>query len=142
MNTSELTSSLRIAISGLHKGLRKKLSAAQTYSMTEMETIGLLARSTSLLPTELAAITRVKTQTMSQILKKLEEQGVIKRSPSKKDKRKVFISLTAIGMKMVEKSRYERDEWLSEKIEKNLNAKEKELLIKALPVLNKLMSNG
>jgi DNA-binding MarR family transcriptional regulator len=76
---------------------------------------------------------------MSQILKKLEEEGIIKRTPSKEDKRKVFISLTGSGKKMVEKTKYERDEWLREAIEKALTEKERELLINALPILNKLI---
>lgn len=139
MNIPELSSSLREAVSGLHKRLRKQSQAVKSYSMTETETIGHLFRNTALLPTELAALTRVKTQSMSQILKKLEEETVIKRTPSKDDKRKVYISLTPSGKKVVEKTRYERDEWLKDAIEKNLSDKERELLTKALPILNKLI---
>lgn len=138
MNTANLSSSLRSVISALHKGLRKQASSANNYSMTEAETIGHLFRRSPLLPTELAALTKVKTQSMSQILKKLEEHGIIKRSPSKDDKRKVYISLTAFGKKMVAKTKYEKDEWLKAIIEKSLTGKEKEILAKALPVLNKL----
>ena len=138
MNITELSSSLRTAISTLHKGLRKNMSSIGAYSMTELETLGLLFRHTSLLPTELATYTRVKTQSMSQILKKLEEQGIIKRTPAKDDGRKVYISLTQQGKKMVEKSRYEKDEWLKDTIEKSLTAKEKQMLENILPILNKL----
>lgn len=139
MESSSLSSSLRVVISALHKGLRKQMYSVNTYSMTEMETIGHLFRNDSLLPTELAALTRVKTQSMSEILKKLEEQGFIKRTPSKNDRRKVYVSLTSSGKKMVEKTKYHRDEWLKGVIDKSLTAKEKELLAKALPVLNKLL---
>jgi DNA-binding MarR family transcriptional regulator len=114
------------------------MSSIGAYSMTELETLGLLFRHTSLLPTELATYTRVKTQSMSQILKKLEEQGIIKRTPAKDDGRKVYISLTQQGKKMVEKSRYEKDEWLKDTIEKSLTAREKQMLENILPVLNKL----
>ncbi len=138
MNTQELSSSLRAVVSTLHKSLRKQASAVNAYSMTEIDTIGHLFRSTSLLPTELAALTKIKTQSMSQILNKMELQGVIKRTPSTEDKRKVFISLTPLGKKIVEKTKYEKDEWLKDAIEKLLSDKEKELLIKTLPVLNKL----
>jgi DNA-binding MarR family transcriptional regulator len=137
MNTTELSSSLRIAVSNLHKGLRKQADTVKEYSMTEVETIAHLSRS-SLLTTELAVLTRVKTQSMSQILKKLEGQGIIKRIPSKDDKRKVFISLTSFGKKIVERVRYDKDEWLKNTIEKSLTPKETELLAKALVLLNKL----
>jgi DNA-binding MarR family transcriptional regulator len=138
MNTAEMSASLRSVISSLHKGLRKQMYSVNTYSMTEIETIALLFRTPSLLPTELAALTRVKTQSMSQILTKPTQQGVIKRTPDKDDKRKVAISLTAFGKKLVEKTRYDGDEWLKGTIENSLSGKERELLIKALPILNKL----
>jgi Transcriptional regulators len=110
------------------------------YSMTEIETVGHLARNEKLLPTDLARLTRVKTQSMSQILKKMENLGVAKRTPSKDDRRKVYISLTAAGKKEVEKHRYEKDEWLKNSIENSLNEKEKQQLEKIIPVLNKLIS--
>jgi len=138
MDISKLSSSLRSVISSLHKGLRKQMSSIKAYSMTEIETIGLLARHDSLLPTELASLTRVKTQSMSQILKRMEEEGVIKRTPSKDDLRKVYISLTPLGKKIVEKTRYDKDEWLKGAIERSLTDKEIELLTRALPVLQKL----
>ena len=141
MNTTELSSSLRSAVSSLHKGLRKQAASVKEYSMTEVETIGHLSRSASLLPTELAALTRVKTQSMSQILKKIEEQGIVKRTPSQKDKRKVYISLTPFGKKIVEKVKYDKDEWLKNAIDKSLTYKEKDLLTKGLPVLNKLIES-
>lgn len=141
MDIVELSSSLRTVIGTLHKGLRKQSQAVNSYSMTETETIGHLFRNISLLPTELAALTKVKTQSMSQILKNLEDNGIIKRTPSKDDLRKVYISLTAAGKKMVEKTRYERDEWLRGTIEKTLTSKELELLEKALPILNKLVDS-
>lgn len=141
MNTTELATDLRVVISSIHKGLRKLSSATEGYSMTEIETVVHVYRNNSLLPSELAQLTRVKTQSMSQILKKLEENGIVKRSPSKEDKRKVYISVTAAGKKMVETTRYERDGWLKGTIEKSLTDKEIDILVKALPVLNKLIAS-
>ncbi len=138
MNTIELSTSLRSVVSALHKGLRKQLTSSTKYSMTEIETIGLLNRNNSLLPSELAALTRIKTQSMSQILKKIEEQGIIERSQSSDDKRKVYISLTPFGKKLVEKTRYDRDEWLKDTIDRLLTKSEKELIATALPALRKL----
>lgn len=138
MNTTELSTSLRYIISALHKGLRRQMGSATRYSMTELETVGLLNRHPSLLPSELAALTRVKTQSMSQILKKMEEQKVIQRNPSSEDGRKVYISLTPFGKEMVEKTRYDRDEWLRNAIEQSLTEDEIKLIEEAIPVLRKL----
>lgn len=142
METNELASSLRSVISALHKGLRKQVYSAKTFSLTEIETIAQLVRHNTLLPTELAALTKVKTQSMSQILKKLEAEGIIKRTPSKEDKRKVFISLTNVGKKLIEKTINEKDVWLKGLIKKTLSDKEKEMLAKAVPLLNKLIENN
>ena len=109
--------------------------------MTEIDTIRHLYHSTSLLPSELAALTRIKTQSMSQILNKIEKHGVIVRTPSETDKRKVCISLSPFGQEMVKKIKYDKDEWLQAAIEKTLTEEEKELLEKALPVLHKLIEN-
>jgi DNA-binding MarR family transcriptional regulator len=141
MTNPELSASLRTVISALHKSLRRQMSSVNTYSMTEIETIAHLARSGSLLPTELAALTKVKTQSMSQILKEMETGHIIKRTPSKEDKRKVYISLTAFGKNLVEKAKYDKDEWLKNAIEKTLTEKEKELLVRAIPVLQKIIES-
>jgi DNA-binding MarR family transcriptional regulator len=138
MELSELSTSLRSVIASLHKGLRKQTYSVHSYSMTEMETIGLLMRNPSLLPSELAAMTRVKTQSMSQILKRLEVHGVIKRTPSRVDGRKTEVTLTVNGKKMVEKFRYDRDEWLKSCISRSLDAREISQLEKVLPILTKM----
>lgn len=140
MNSNDLSSSLRAVVSALHKGLRKQMYSVDTYSMTELETIRHIAKNASLLPSELATLTRIKTQSMSQILNKLEKQDVIKRTTSTVDKRKVYISLTDSGLKFVEQARYDRDEWLKELIEVSLTEDEKKLLAEVLPVLQKLIT--
>jgi DNA-binding MarR family transcriptional regulator len=138
MDTSEMSSSLRSIVSALHKGFRKKLYSANTYSMTEIDTIKHLIHSPALLPSELAVLAKIKTQSMSQILNKLEEQGILVRTPSIEDKRKVYISLSPNGRKMVAKIKYDGDEWLKDLIEKSLSDQEMDLLKKALPILHKL----
>jgi len=139
MESSELASTLRTSIATLHKGFRKHMSAVSIYSMTELETISALYRTPNMMPTELAVLTRITTQSMSQILTKFEVLNLIKRSPSTKDKRKVYISLTTVGKKLVDKTKHEGNVWLTEAIENKLSKKEKELLVNVLPVLNNLI---
>ncbi|MCL1942451.1 MAG: MarR family transcriptional regulator [Candidatus Azobacteroides sp.] len=119
--------------------MRKHMYSAGTFSMTEIETIGFLFKKGTLLPSELASLTKITTQSMSQILRKMEENGMIIRVPSKEDRRKVYVSLTADGKSIVEKTRYERDEWLGDVIENSLTENDRKLLIETLPVLNKII---
>ena len=138
MELKELSSSLRASVSALHKRLRKQMYSVDSYSMTEIRTIGLLYKKGLLFPSELAALTKVRPQSMSQILNKFEKQGIIKKIPSKEDGRKKYISLTASGKKIVENTRYERDEWLAKTIATTLTKKEKRTLTDAIAILNKL----
>ena len=75
---------------------------------------------------------------MSQILNKMEQRELIVRTPSEKDKSKVYISLSEKGMEHVKQTRYEKEEWLKGAIEQSLSKEEMHLLEKALPVLRKL----
>jgi len=142
MDTNQLATELRSVIALLHKTLRRQAGVTQDYSLTEIETIGFLSRQKSMLPTELASATRITTQSMSQILKKLEENEIIIRTPSEQDKRKVYISLSVHGRKFIEKYRMIRDEWLNHEIETRLSAKEKEALMRAVPILHKLINTN
>lgn len=139
MDANQLATELRSVITLLHKTLRRQAGVTQDYSLTEIETLGLLSRQKSMLPTELATATRITTQSMSQILKKLEENEIIIRTPSEQDKRKVYISLSVKGKKLIEHYRLKRDEWLNNEIETLLSLKEKEALGKIIPILHKLI---
>ncbi len=141
MDTLELATSLRSATSCLHKRLRKQMYTAQSLSITEIETMSYLFKNEGLLPSELAAFTKVKAQSMSQILNRMETNLLIERKPSEKDKRKILVYLTELGQKDILQTRYERDEWLATAIEKKLTGKEKEILSKAIVLLNKLVES-
>jgi DNA-binding MarR family transcriptional regulator len=138
MPQTRLSSELRMAVGALHKVLRRHTSHISPFSMTEMETIFLIARNSSILASELAVRTRITTQSMSQILKKLETQGLIRRTGSPDDGRKMHISLTPAGEKMVKQNRYEKDAFLQKRIETMLTDKEVALLEKVVPLLDKL----
>lgn len=112
--------------------------STESYSITEITTLGRLYRQPKLMPSELAAMAKVKTQSMSQILKKMENQNVIERIPCETDRRKTFISLTDSGRKLVEQTRYERDEWLTNAIRQNLTREERRILIKSIEIIHKL----
>lgn len=131
---------LRSAVSVLHKRLRKQMYSIETLSITEVETVTHLFLRGALLPSELAGLTKIKTQSMSQVLNKMEEKNIIKRTPSKDDRRKILISLTAHGKKIVDQTRYERDEWLANAIKTTLTDKEQKEIKNIINILNKLAS--
>lgn len=134
-----LASELRTVVTRLIKKLRKQSSTAAQLSLTERSTIALLDQHGELLPNELATMEKITTQSMSQILSKLQEMGLIKRRISETDKRKVIITLSDLGRTMLYQVRNERDEWLDKALEATCTAEEKALLKKAIAPLTKLV---
>ena len=139
MDTQELSSALREVVSKLHKRLRKQVYSAEGLSLTETYTLSYLYQSPPKSPSELASLNKIKAQSMSQVLSRLEEAGLVSRSASKEDGRKVLISLAAKGKKVVEQTRHERDEWLAQAIRTTLSEKEAKALCAVIPLLQRIV---
>ncbi|MFZ1977879.1 MAG: MarR family transcriptional regulator [Bacteroidota bacterium] len=136
----ELAENLRVVISRLVKILRTQTKNDELLSLTESSTLAVIHDYKEILPSELAAAEKVTPQSMSQIINKLLDHGFIKRASSRTDKRKVLITITAAGIKAVEKRRSERQEWLARSIGEKTTQKEKEVLINAITVMAKLVN--
>ena len=138
INVNEIAENLRRVISRLLKILKNQTKNDELLSLTERSTLSSIYQYSEILPSELAKMEKVTAQSMSQIINKLLEHGFIKKTPSKTDKRKVIITITATGKKNVEKRRLEKQEWLAQSILEKTTQKEKELLVNAIKVLAKL----
>ena len=135
----QLASELRFIIGRLSKKIRKTSATAEKLSLTERSTMALIFQHEEILPNELAAMEKITTQSMSQILSNLLNLGLIKRRISELDKRKVIISLSEAGISLIHKSRSEKDEWLNRALEATCTAEEQAVLKKALAPLAKLV---
>jgi DNA-binding MarR family transcriptional regulator len=121
------------------KILRNETKNDEFLSLTERSTLALVYQNIEILPSELASIEKVTSQSMSQIINKLLRHSFLKKTSSKTDKRKVIITITSNGKKYVEKKRNEKQEWLAHSIFEKTTQREKEVLIKATKVLTKLV---
>lgn len=90
-------------------------------------------------PGELAALERVQPPSMTKILAKLEEKGLVERTPHPTDRRQVVIAVTDPGRALLAKERRERDAWLSVRLAM-ITPAERELLAQVAPLLDKLGS--
>jgi DNA-binding MarR family transcriptional regulator len=135
---NQLAPALRTVITRLIKKLRAQASMEEQLSMTERSTIALLDQHGALLPSELAGMEKITTQSMSQVLNHLLELGYITRTASKTDKRKTNISLSKTGRAVLYKVRDRRDEWLSSALQ-TCSAQEQDILRRALVPLTKLV---
>ncbi|MEZ2334844.1 MarR family winged helix-turn-helix transcriptional regulator [Mucilaginibacter sp. RCC_168] len=134
-----LASELRTVVTRLIKKLRKQSSTADKLSLTERSIIALLDKHVELLPNELAAMEKITTQSMSQILSKLQQMDLIKRRISETDKRKAIISLSDLGRTLLYQVRSERNEWLNKALDATCTTEEKALLKQAIGPLTKLV---
>lgn len=130
---------LRTVIRRLIMKLRTKSGTSAKLSLTEHSTLSLLDHHKELFPSELAAMEKITTQSMSQILNHLLELGYIKRRLSDTDKRKSIITLSKSGQTVLYKVRDERDEWLAKALQESCSAKELELLRHAIAPLTRLV---
>jgi DNA-binding MarR family transcriptional regulator len=130
---------LRNIITRLTKKLRKQSATGERLSLTERSTIAMLDLHKELLPSELAAMEHITTQSMSQVLNHLHELELITRTPSETDKRKVIIRLSPQGQELLYQVRNEREEWLNKALKEICTPDEQALLQQALVPLSKLV---
>ena len=140
-DTLALATELRTVVTRLVKQLRAHSPTREQLSLTERSVVRLLDQHPHLLPTELAALEKVTTQAMSQILARLAQRGLVLRQPAPTDGRKVLVSLTAAGRELLQTARHERDEWLHTALQAGCSATELAALRRALPVLAKLVAS-
>lgn len=138
-STRQLASSLRNTITRLTKKLRKQSSTGERLSLTERSTIAMLDQHKQLLPSELAAMEHITTQSMSQVLNNLHGLGLIIRTASETDKRKVIITLSPLGQELLYQVRNEREEWLNKAIKEICTPEEQAILQQAIGPLTKLV---
>jgi len=141
MNTEyshDIAAQLRPVLTRLVRKMRKLSPIDTPLSQTERAVLVSLENH-KLLAAELAVIEKITPQSMGQVITHLNSLGLIDKTPSETDKRKIYISISATGKNMIQQVRNERDEWLSHAIAKVCNTQEQEILKAAIGPLAKLV---
>jgi DNA-binding MarR family transcriptional regulator len=134
----ETAALLRTVLHRLVKVLRKHTRNDALLSLTERSTMGLLYQHNELLPSELAQMEKVTTQSISQVVNHLAELNFIHKNPSGEDRRKVLLSLSPSGKAYLEQLRLEKQEWLAHALHEHTSPKEKQILAEAMQILTRL----
>jgi DNA-binding MarR family transcriptional regulator len=87
---------------------------------------------------ELADIERVQPPTISRVIARLEERGLVSRESDRGDRRVARVRLTASGSRFVARSRRRKNAYLVRRLG-GLDAEDLAKLEEALPVLEKLL---
>lgn len=126
---AQLASLLRDAITRLNRRVRQsrpvgELTLTQLSALTSLELAGALS------PRELADTERVQPPTMTKIVAKLEERGLVRRTPHPTDRRQVILSTTESGREVFADFERARNEWLGHRLAE-LTPEERETLREA-----------
>jgi DNA-binding MarR family transcriptional regulator len=71
-------------------------------------------------------------------VRELENAGLVSRRPDPQDGRRSFVELTAAGVAKLEATQAAREDWLNQTLEAELDADERELLRRALALLDRM----
>jgi DNA-binding MarR family transcriptional regulator len=131
----DLAEQLRQAIGRL---VRTTRAHADALPRTHAETLGYLSREGPRTIAELAALRRVKHQSMSRTVGELDSLGFVSRAANPADARGFVITLTPAGAVALDTDRAARREWVAARIAKALTPEEQSLLAAVPALLDRL----
>ncbi|GAA3765923.1 MarR family transcriptional regulator [Plantactinospora mayteni] len=136
MPPAQLATLLRDAITRLNRRVRQTrpvgdLTGTQLSALTSLELAGALT------PRELADTERVQPPTMTKIVAKLEERGLVQRTPHPTDGRQVILATTDTGRAMLAQFDRARNEWLAGRLAE-LTPEDRDALQRAAEILQKV----
>ncbi len=116
----------------------RRLRAEPGPSAGRLAVLGRLDRDGPSSISALAVCERMRPQSMAQIVHDLETAGLVSRRPDPADGRRAFVELTAAGLDILQTTRATRETWLTEALERELDADERALLHEALALLRRV----
>ena len=133
-NPALVASDLRVVLGQLVRRLR----AEHRFPLSHGAVLGRLDRDGPQGTSDLALAERVRPQSMAQTLGDLEADGLIVRRPDPDDGRRVLIELSEAGREALEEDRRHREGWLARSIDEQLSDDEREVLARAVELLQRL----
>ncbi|WCB95438.1 putative HTH-type transcriptional regulator [Baekduia alba] len=100
-----------------------------------MAVLALLDRQGPAGVSDLAAVQKMRPQSMAQTVREMESSGLVSRRPDPDDGRRAFVELTAEGRRMLKATRAAREDWLAQALDRELDAGEREAVREALALL-------
>jgi len=135
----ELAARLRLVVARTARRLRQEagdqLSPSLTSALASIERHGPMA------PSELAACEGVQRPTITRVLARLLEMGLIERAAVPSDGRSTLISVTAAGSELLHELRTRKNAFLSERL-RELGDEDRAVLERAGTLLERLLEES
>ena len=132
--TAQLAHDLRETVGRLIRRLRVEPGPP----FAQLAVLGRLDREGPASISDLAAADRMRPQSMAQTVRDLEDAGLVSRRPDPQDGRRSFVELTPAGVQTLHATRARREDWLTQTLDRELDAEERELLRRALALLDRV----
>jgi DNA-binding MarR family transcriptional regulator len=87
---------------------------------------------------DLAAADHMRPQSMAQTVRDLEDAGLVSRRPDPADGRRQLVELTNAGLETLLATRARREDWLTQALDRELDADQRDLLRQAVALLNRV----
>ncbi len=136
MPPAQLAHQLRDAITRLNRRVRQARPVGDL-TVTQLSALTSLKLAGALTPRELADVERVQPPTMTKIVAKLEERGLVQRTPHPTDGRQVILAATEGGRAVLDQFERVRDEWLAHRLAE-LSDADRETLHHAAEILQRV----
>jgi DNA-binding MarR family transcriptional regulator len=133
---AQLAPQLRDAITRLNRRVRQARPVGDL-TVTQLSALTSLRLAGALTPRELADVERVQPPTMTKIVAKLEERGLVHRTPHPTDGRQVILAATEGGRAVLEQFERARNSWLAERLAV-LTEEERDTLRRAAEILQEI----
>jgi len=133
---SELADRLRLTVTRTARRLRQQGDPA--LSPTLAAALSTIERSGPLAPSELARIERVQRPTVTRVVARLCDAGLVERLPDDRDRRAALLEVTREGRRVLRALRRRKTAYLAERLEL-LEPEERELLARAGDLLERVL---
>jgi len=137
VDTVALADALRPALLQVGRELRREARAAGV-SPEQVSLLVAIKYAPGIGLRELAARERVSPPAMTKHVDRLERDGLVARTPSAEDRRRVGVSLTEEGQRVLRRVRSRRTAWLAQRL-RGLSPKELEAVEAAVEPLRRLL---
>ena len=133
---TDLAEHLRLSVTRLARRLRQQTGLDA--SPTQLAALATIERQGPITLGELAAAERVQPPTVTAAVGRLEQEGLVRRTPDRTDRRVVRVSATAAGKRLLARNRSRKTAFLSSRLE-SLDDDERATLAAATVLLDRLL---
>jgi DNA-binding MarR family transcriptional regulator len=136
-NIQQVANDLRVAAGQIVRRVREN----RTVPIPQLWALSWIVRQGPKTTSELAALERVRPQSMAHTVEQLEKAELVTRRPDEHDGRKTLIELTPAGATMMEELRLAGESWMAELITQRLTPAEQLELQRGVELLTRLLDD-